>query len=76
MLPRGHARRAADASAGPDLLAVPAVQGGGERGDDHLTVIGEGCRRVLLEHERLLRGSTATRQRAPNPLEDEFTNDN
>jgi len=73
MLPRGQARRAADASAGQDLLAVPAMQGGGERGDDHLAAMLGGFRGVLLGHERLLRGSTATRQRAPSPSEDEIT---
>jgi len=65
MLPRGHARRAADACAGSNLLAVPTVQSRGERGDDHLAPLGGGFREVLLGHERLLRGSTATRQRAP-----------
>jgi len=48
MLSRGQARRAADASAGPDLLAMPAVQGGGERGDDHLPPMLGGGQRVLL----------------------------
>jgi hypothetical protein len=55
--------------AGPNTLAVPTVHGGRERGDDDLAPLGGGVQGVLLGHERLLRGSTATRQRAPNPSE-------
>ncbi len=58
----------------PDLLVVPTVHGGRERGDDNLAPLGGGVHRVLLGHEWLLRGSTVTRQRAPNPSEDGITN--
>jgi len=59
--------------AGPNPLAVPTVHGGRERGDDNLAPLGGGVHRVLLGHERLLRGSTATRHRASNPFVDEIT---
>jgi len=55
-------------------LAVPTVHSGCERGDDNLAPLGGGVHRVLLGHERLLSGSTVTRQRAPNPSEDGITN--
>jgi hypothetical protein len=69
MLPRRNAGGPLGANAGSDLVAVPTMHGGGERGDDDLAPLGGGVLRVLLGHERLLRGSTATRQRAPNPSE-------
>jgi len=70
MLRRRDAGGPTGADAGPDPLPVPAVHGGGKRGDDDLPPLGGGVQRVLLGHERLLRGSTATRQRATNPSED------
>jgi hypothetical protein len=70
MLRRRDAGGPTGADAGPDPLPVPAVHGGGERGDDDLAPLGGGVQGVLLGHERLLRGSTATRQRATNPSED------
>ncbi len=68
MLRRRNADGPLGANAGSDLVAVPAMHGGGERGDDDLAPLGGGVLRVLLGHERLLRGSTATRQRAPKPV--------
>jgi len=70
MLRRRDAGGPTGADARPNPLPVPAVHGGGERGDDDLPPLGGGVQRVLLGHERLLSGSTATRQRATNPLED------
>ena len=58
----------------PNPLAVPTVHSGRERGDDNLAPLGGEVRGFFLGHERLLRGSTATRQRAPNPSEDGITN--
>lgn len=72
MLPRRNAGGPLGANAGSDLVAVPAMHGGGERGDYDLAPLGGGVQRVLLEHERLLRGSTATRHRAPNPFADKI----
>jgi hypothetical protein len=69
MLRRRDAGGPLGAHSGSDLVAVPAMHGGGERGDDDLAPLGGGVQGVLLGHERLLRGSTATRQRAPNPSE-------
>jgi hypothetical protein len=74
MLRRRDAGGAHGPRAGPNPLAVPAMHGGGERGNDDLAPLGGEVRGVLLGHERLLRGSTATRQRATNPLEDGITN--
>jgi len=74
MLRRRDAGGPLGANAGADLLPVPAMHGSGKRGDDDLAPLGGGVHRVLLGHERLLRGSTATRHRAPNPLEDGIPN--
>ena len=50
MLRRRDAGGPAGADAGPDPLSVPAVHGGGQRGDDGLAPLGGGVQRLLIHH--------------------------